>query len=234
MKRILALLAGLSLVMSMTATADALTLTVSNNGTLWQSILDNGIGDTDSNVGSISYTNTSLSGFSLVKVSAASSATENGGALYTNAFQVSGAPGTVYIKLSDLYNLTLPVSVDYTTKTGLTLQNVGASANLKTFYGDEVFDSINVIADISLTTPGYIGKFNTISSLDNPFSLTEFLTIDNLSGISSQVTASLEVTPVPEPGSMALLGFGMLCLAVCAKRNMTTKRSANEHAGLSA
>jgi len=228
MTRILALLAGLTLIMSMAATANALTLTVSNNGTTWQTIIDNGLGDTDSNIGSISYTNTTLSGFSLVKVAAASLTTLNGGTLYTNSFQASGAPGIVYIKLSDLYNLTWPVVGGATTKTGLTLQNVGAIADLKTYFGSALLDTANLIADVSLTSPGYIGQSTSIPTLENPFSLTEFLTIDNLSGVSSQVTASLEVTPVPEPGTMMLLGAGLLCLVIAAKRRMTSNPRVTE------
>jgi hypothetical protein len=219
------LLAGAMLMTAMAVNAHALTLEISTNGTTWQTITDNGSGDLDPNLSSISFASTTVAGYDLVKISNASENGLNGGSLYTNSFEESGAPSIIYVKLSDFpYNLTLPISGGVSTLTGLTVQNAGATADLKTYYGASLFDTVNLISDVNLTAPGYIGQNANIVALSNPFSLTELLTINNSGGdISSQVTASLEVTPVPESGTMLLLGAGMFCLAICGKRHLNNK-----------
>jgi hypothetical protein len=221
------LLAGAMLMTVMAVNAHALSLEISTNGINWQTITDNGSGDLDPNLSSISFASTTVSGYDLVKISSASENTLNNGSLYTNSFEESGAPSIIYVMLSDFpYNVTLPVAGGISTLTGLTIQNAGASATLQTYYGSSLFATTTLISDVSLTAPGYIGQSANIAALSDPFSLTELLTINNSGGdVSSQVTASLEVSPspVPEPGTLLLLGAGMFFLAICGKRHLNNK-----------
>jgi hypothetical protein len=96
------------------------------------------------------------------------------------------------------------------------MQRGSAEVDLETFY--TMSDTTTLIADIDLTAPGFIGNTTNLASLSAPYALTEYLTIHNLNDVSSQITASLQVTPVPEPGTMALVGLGMIGLAVYGKR----------------
>lgn len=225
-KKATAVMAGLLLLMATAATADALTLSVSTDGTAWQSVADNSSGDSDSLIGSISFTDTTLFGFTKVKVSAASESTPNSGALYMNTFESSTSFSMLYLKLSEFpYNAVFAQPWGAAASTGLTMSRGNASVNLKTYYGASVLDTANLIADINLTTPGYVGNSTNLPSLQSPFSLTELLTIKNMGDVS-QMTASLELVPaapVPEPGTIALLGLGMFGLAVYGKRRAGNK-----------
>ena len=174
------LLAGAMLMTAMAVNAHAFSLQISTDGTTWQTITDNSSSDTDVNSGPISFTTTTMSGYNSVKISSATENALNGGSLYTNSFKESGTSPTIYVKLSDSsYNLTLPITGGVSTLTGLTRQNTGATADLKT---------------------------------------------DNSGGdVFSKVTAPLENTPVPEPGTLLLLGAGMFFLAIYGKRHLNNK-----------
>jgi hypothetical protein len=168
-----------------------------------------------------------LAGFSTVSVSGATSSTPQGGALFTNIYEISGGPATLYVKLSDFpYSLGWATDAGAVATTGLTMQFGSATANLKTYYGAALMDTATLLANVSLDSPGFISMNSTITSLENPFSLTEFLTIENIDGVASQITASLQVAPVPEPATMALLGIGIFGLAIYGKRRQNSSTAA--------
>jgi hypothetical protein len=220
-KQMVALLAGAMLMMA--TSAMALTLTLSD-GTATQSVTNAG------NTASFIDSFTTFSQFDVAVVGKKKNTT---GQVFEDTAAVDityngTGPATFTISLSD---------VGFLLNTPLTSPNALATMAIHTISSDAAvafsgyYDNANVLgATTNLVgllnlapnvTPGADASLVNLITTSNPFSLTEVVTLSFTgAGQTVSLDANLNVAPVPEPGTMMLLGMGMLGMAVYGKRRM--------------
>lgn len=223
MKRLTALLVGAAMMVAFSGYGHAFSLQASTDGTTWTTVIDNHLGDSYFFTPGLISTSFNLNGFDVV-VATGSTKPMLGNAdhaiMTLNSVEVtSPAGGTLYLQLSDIgYMLSAP-AIHVTT--GLTLLDGNANVKADVYSGTSLFDHSNLIATGSIDALGADSWTNDLTSnpITGTFSLTELLTIQQF-GTFSQVTSSVDVSPVPEPGTMVLLGTGLLGLGIYSRRRM--------------
>lgn len=218
-KQMVALLAGAMMMLATSAMAVPLTaLELTATGAASPVLIyDNGTGDVSSAAGIVAWSG-NLGDF-LFNIAAGSTAPAIGSAadpqMHLTGFANAGATaGTFTVKFS---------STDF--------GPMGASLNgfISSMNGAGGVQSLDVYFDAGnalFATTTQIANINTINTFDvyngvpasNPFSLTMIATMN----VNPFAAASFDntVAPVPEPGTMMLLGIGMLGMAVYGKRRM--------------
>jgi hypothetical protein len=144
-----------------------------------------------------------------------------------NIKYTGNGPAKLTVTLSDISYILNTLSVTPNTTATMTahvnkLKNAAISFSGYYDNSNVLNNTANLIGTISPIAPSYTDYELTKNiTTANPFSLTEVVTID-FAGTGSLVSldATLDVAPVPEPGTMVLLGAGMLGLAIFGKRRM--------------
>ncbi|MDD2900211.1 MAG: PEP-CTERM sorting domain-containing protein [Desulfuromonadaceae bacterium] len=218
-KKMVALLAGAMMMLATSAMATPITaLELTATGAASPvTILDGGSGDISSTTGIVAWAG-NLGNF-MFNIAAGSTAPAIGSAadpqMHLTGYANSGASaGTFTVKFS---------STDFGPMgNGLNgfisaMNGAGGVQSLDVFYdaGNALFATTTQIANIN--TINTFDIYNGIPA-SNPFSLTMIatMTVNPYSAASFDNT----VAPVPEPGTMMLLGMGMLGMAVYGKRRM--------------
>ena len=226
-KKIVALLAGAMLTMGMATAASALSIRLTDGNTTF-TVNDGGFGDTAMGVaGVVGFSG--VIGDYIVNVSTGLS------------YPILGSSASPIMDLSSVnvsYNgpavsNTLKI---YLTDTGFSSPStigafaagIGGTTTGTVTYSTYLDAANSAFAETTLlTSKSYSGgpfsggesSLVDVSSLVSSYSLTQEVDITHIaSGGFSSFDATL--TPVPEPGTMMLLGFGMLGMAVYGKRRM--------------
>lgn len=218
MKKIVALLAGL---MMMTATsAMALTLTLSD-GLNSVSVNDGGVGDVNSLDGMVTYSGGI--GNWIANVSTGTSSPIIGSDTFPildlNSVDVSSAAGgnltiTLFDTYSDYTALSSIISGFTTSIGGTSVGQVSLAAYINGVQiADISWDDMLKTGSAFSGSEGYIGI--PIGNED-PFDMTLVASITHTTSGSTSFDAELK--PVPEPGTMVLLGAGILGLGIYGRR----------------
>lgn len=200
-------------------------LKVSDGVTTLPTILDNGVGDSNSNTGEIDFSG-GLNGWftnvdtGLSKLIIGSPSDPQMDLSFNVAYlllhSVAG-DGTLTLKFSDTGFLPSPTG--FTGELGGTLSGGIGSVTVYDYAGPSngLFDTSDLLCTMSFTSSPFGSSCNGTYTGSSPFSLTEVVVITNPNRAVGQASGDHSLT-APEPGTLLLLGGAMAALGFMRRR----------------
>lgn len=230
MKKMISLLAGAMLMMGMATAANALTLTL-DQGTNHVSVTDEGLGDTKPGAGIIGWSGTL--GIFNVDITSRGITSNSSALAYLDLLQGAvtngtGGTGTLKVTLTDTF-------------TNLALLGISPNAQASSHIGgtvaglpdnNGVFGSGNVTFNTyyntstpltsvtGLTGSSFSSDKYTLFDAATPFDVTLELLITHNGAADTTFDSNIKIVPTPEPGTIVLLGAGLLGLGFYGRRRM--------------
>lgn len=215
MKRMTALLAG-AIAMMLATTAQALTLTLQSGAQTVVVADDNPGFDRDYDANSIYYKG-NINGIAVNFATGSSHFNPSLGTFEISSYVFSGK-GTISILLTESgLALTVP-ALDPNVRITQSLSESNSAGSAKVS-GDVRINGQSVAGVAATQTGTGAVTSSGLATIGDTFTMEQLITLDlGLQGSTVSLGSTVQVAPVPEPGTMVLLGAGFLCLAIYGKR----------------